>query len=62
MKKDSAWKKYAKQVCEKHGIEMPNSDKPWEIEPVIVKELQDRGLDDYEIRQEFLSDWEVYLL
>ena len=43
MKKDSAWKKYAKQVCEKHGIEMPNSDRPWEVEPIIVKGLQDRG-------------------
>lgn len=50
-------KKYLNDVCEKWGIKVPECGTPG-VQAYMEEELRKKGLKDFEIRQEFSSDWE----
>jgi hypothetical protein len=56
MKKSA--KKYLLEVCEKYNIEVPQKMGCIKIQQYMEDKLKEKGLSDYEIRQEFSSDFE----
>lgn len=59
---DKATKTYLKKICERFNIEYPHNIQTEDIQPYIEGKLKNMGLSEFDIRQEFSSDWEVLIL
>ena len=55
-------REYLRAVCKRFGIAYPTEMGRLEIQAYMESRLREKGLSEYEIRQEFSSDWELLIV